>query len=134
MFKWQDEYSVHIPLVDEQHKKLFEIAGTLENLLNRDDDILDDIVDCISKLMEYTKYHFLQEEQLMKTYEYLELDEHIKEHESFMTYLMEINFTEIAENQKASLRDLIKFISSWIFKHIMNVDFKYSAYIVDKLK
>ena len=63
VFKWREDYSVQIPLVDEQHKKLFEIADNLKELLDKDETVADEIIQSIGKLMKYTKYHFSQEEK-----------------------------------------------------------------------
>lgn len=33
--KWDDNYSVHNAKIDEQHKKLFELAGKVEFMFDR---------------------------------------------------------------------------------------------------
>ena len=136
MFEWNNNFSVKIPLIDEQHKKLFEIGENI-NILLQDHvgtDSFDEILEQITELSDYTKHHFEDEENMLKEHGYENLDEHIAEHKKFIDYLDALNFDDIDDNQEETLKELIKFIASWIFKHINNVDFKYADYIAEKIK
>lgn len=135
MFIWKDDFSVKIPLIDEQHKRLFEIGNSINVLLKEYDgqDSFDEIMSQLDNLSNYTKYHFEQEEKLMSHYGYEDLDEHKKEHRDFIAYLEGLDSNDIDHDQKETLLNLIKFITSWVFKHIMNTDFKYSDFIVEKM-
>lgn len=135
MFEWNDNFSVKIPMIDEQHKKLFEIGENI-NILLRDhveSDNFDEILEQIDELANYTKHHFEDEEKMLKDNAYEDFDAHILEHKKFLDYLDGLDFDAIDDNQEETLKELIKFIAGWIFKHINNVDFKYSEYIVEKL-
>lgn len=135
MFNWKDDFSVKIPLIDAQHKRLFEIGNSINALLKefKGQDTYDEIVNQLDELSKYTKYHFGQEEKLMAHYEYPEIDGHIKEHQEFIKYLDGLDYYDIDQAQEEALVDLLKFISSWVFKHIMNTDFKYSDFLVNKM-
>lgn len=131
MFDWNESFSVKIGVIDEQHRKLFEIGESINELLKDYDntDTYDEIMTLIGELLSYTKYHFEEEEKLLLAYGYPDLDEHVKEHEKFVSYLENLDEDEIDENQKEVLTELIKFIATWIFKHINNTDFKYSDFL-----
>lgn len=135
MFIWKEEFSVNIPLIDEQHKKLFKIGNNINELLKNyyGQDSFDQILAEVSKLVEYTKYHFSQEEKLMEHYNYDELEKHIAEHNKFILYLEGLDYEVINFKQKEALTDLVKFIASWIFKHIMNTDFRYSEFLINAM-
>lgn len=135
MFEWNDNFSVKIPMIDEQHKKLFEIGENINILLKDhvESDNFDEILEQIDELANYTKHHFEDEEKMLKDNAYEDFDAHILEHKKFLDYLDELDFDAIDDNQEETLKELIKFIAGWIFKHINNVDFKYSEYIVEKL-
>lgn len=135
MFQWKDEFSVKIPLIDEQHKKLFEIGNRINKLLQeyKGQDSFFEIMDQIDALVDYTKYHFGQEEKLMEHYQYPDIEAHIKEHRDFIIYLDSLNYHTMNNEQEKTLLELIKFVTTWVFKHIMNTDFKYSNYIVEAM-
>lgn len=94
MLQWKDDFSVGIPLIDEQHKRLFEIGNTIAELLKTYDgqDAFIEIMDQIDALVEYTKYHFEQEEKLMDHYHYSDIEAHIKEHRDFIVLWTSRNF------------------------------------------
>lgn len=136
MFVWSENFSVNNDLIDSQHKRLFEIGNNINDILKN----FDEKSDCeklkheINELVRYTKYHFEEEEILMKKYNYLELDIHREEHESFINYLDDIDVDNIENCKKEDLVDLLKFVASWIFKHISNTDYKYGDYIKQNSK
>lgn len=135
MFDWNEKFSVKVEVIDEQHRKLFEIGESINELLKDYDntDTYDEIMTLISELLSYTKYHFEEEEKLLIAYGYPDIEEHIVEHEKFIDYLENLDQDEIDDNQEETLTELLKFIASWIFKHINNTDFKYSQFLVDRM-
>lgn len=69
MVQWSEEYVIGIEKIDEQHKRLFEIANEAYKLL-KDQFLIDKydrIVAIIKELKDYTKYHFQYEEEYMKS-------------------------------------------------------------------
>lgn len=135
MFDWNETFSVKIAEIDDQHKKLFEIGENINQLLKDHDgiDSFDEIMDLIADLLSYTKYHFEEEEKLLVAHNYPELEAHVDEHNKFIDYLENLDEDEIDENQKQVLAELIKFIATWIFKHINNTDFKYSQFLLERM-
>lgn len=135
MFEWKEDYSVKIPLIDAQHKKLFEIGASINELLKdyHGQDSFDQILKVIESLETYTVYHFREEEKLMAHFEYPELKVHQEEHQKFIDYLNGLELDRIDRNQRESLVELVKFVAGWIFKHISNVDFRYSDFISKRM-
>ena len=60
MIKWDERYRLGIDIIDEQHKKLFEIAGEAEHIMKMPEhlDKYDEIVDIVNQLRDYVRYHF----------------------------------------------------------------------------
>ena len=85
-WSWKDDYSIGIKTIDEQHKKLIEIAGKLEDMLHTGEslDYYDYIIEAINELKEYTEYHFRYEEEKLKEFNYPELEEHRIQHLYFV--------------------------------------------------
>jgi len=131
MFEWNESFSVKVPFIDEQHKRLFEIGEKINELLldHNGGDSFEEIMDTIDELESYTVYHFKEEEKMMLHYNYPELESHKIQHQKFISYLNNLDIMEINGNQEETLKELIKFVAVWIIEHINNSDFKYSDYI-----
>ena len=71
-YEFTEEYYTGIPMIDEEHAKLFEIANRAYELLTNQFkmDKYDEIADVLEELKDYTKYHFGHEEEYMKSINY----------------------------------------------------------------
>jgi len=136
MFEWNDAFSVGITKIDDQHKHLFEIGERINELMTdfAGQDRFDEITMAIDDLVSYTVFHFGTEEELFEKYGYPETKEHKLEHQKFIDYIHGLDLSHIDENQETSVKELLKFVALWIFKHINNTDFKYRDFLIEKLK
>ena len=71
-YEFTEEYHTGIPMIDEEHAKLFEIANRAYELLTNQFkmDKYDEIAAVLEELKDYTKYHFGHEEDYMKSINY----------------------------------------------------------------
>ncbi|MFW2487955.1 bacteriohemerythrin [Clostridium chromiireducens] len=124
MVKWKSDYEIGVSLIDEQHKKLFEIANSAYELLRNDFyvDKYDKIIEILSELKDYTVFHFKSEEEYMLSIGYKRFFSHKVEHENFINEINSINLAEIDANQDESVKDLLGFVVDWIDKHILDQD------------
>lgn len=127
MFEWNDDYSVGIEEIDKQHKHLIGIGSELMELVKHhsNDDLYDDVIDAVERMKDYTVYHFATEERMMAKAGFKGLDDHKVEHVRFIEKLDEVDLSELDSNQTEFIMDILKFISTWIFKHIIGADFEY---------
>lgn len=125
-FKFSDKYATGIPLIDKEHKELFRIIGEVQNLIGNDFavDKFDDIVSLLEQLKEYTKFHFSDEEEYMKSINYDGLEAQQRAHDAFVARLEELDLTQIDENQQETLEELLEFLKEWLVNHILNSDKK----------
>ena len=80
-------------------------------------------------LIAYTNSHLSHEEEVMKAYNYPQLDMHLKAHEVFKKIIAEdlAHFDDLKEfSSKLGLS------MSWIFNHIKKTDRKYVEYFKEK--
>ncbi|HKL37353.1 MAG TPA: bacteriohemerythrin [Bacteroidales bacterium] len=121
---WRDSYSVKVPSIDDQHKKLI---GLINNLYTKFYEGLKkgDLETIFSELEQYAVYHFNYEERFMKLYGFKGFKEHQKEHESFREKIEEYKKNLDPQNNSQIL-DLVGFLKNWLLKHIMGTDRKYS--------
>ncbi len=124
MIKWKDDYRIGVSSIDEQHKKLFEIANNAYDLLKKDYyvDKYDHIIQLIQELEDYTVYHFDTEQQYMQKIGYKKYLSHKVVHDDFIQKIKDTNYRQIDENQDEYVIELLEFVVSWIEKHILGND------------
>ena len=119
-----DEFKTGIAIVDEEHKKLFEIIGNIHNAINADllHDKFDAILDILDELKEYTQVHFTDEENYMKEIGYDGLAYQEILHQNFIDKLNELDLDDVDDNQESYLYDFLGFLQNWLVNHILKVD------------
>lgn len=129
-FDWKDEYAMGIEVIDNQHRHLFEIGRRIMDLANLNDgfDHYDEIVEILRELKEYTAYHFGFEEKLMQKYGYEHYENHKFQHFFVIKKIEKFEREDLDENQRATIMELVAFISDWISNHILNDDMQYKPF------
>ncbi|HAS72785.1 MAG TPA: bacteriohemerythrin [Clostridiales bacterium UBA8960] len=128
MIVWESHYELGIKSIDEQHKKLIEITSRLSELLTsavEGDDIYDDMVLIISELTEYTVKHFGYEEKLFDKLNYVNKEAHKAEHKQLIDEIEKLDLRAVDEDQVTYGKKILKFLITWVFKHISGSDFLY---------
>jgi len=124
MIEWKNDYSIGVADIDEQHKKLFEIANRAYSLLKNEliTDKYDQIAVIFAELLDYTGYHFGFEENYMKSIGYKKLLSHKVIHDDFVERVKNIDLKQVDEDQDKYLMDLLDFVANWISDHILVQD------------
>lgn len=124
MYEMKLEYYTGISFIDEEHKKLFEIANAAYELLIDEfiPDKYDYIMEVVGELKEYAKYHFDHEEAYMANMNYRKFLSHKVVHDSFIEKINEYDADIIDEKQKESLLELLDFLTTWLVEHILMKD------------
>jgi hemerythrin len=136
-FKWKEQYNLNIEEIDKQHKKLMEIGQRAYDIAVIDDgyDRYDEILTIIDELLEYTKYHFEYEENMLKGYNYNHIHDQEEEHAFYVYKITEVASREdIDDNQMKIILEIIDFLSEWISNHIMIEDRKYAVFLKQLIK
>ena len=129
MLSFSNRYMIGVDMIDQEHRRLFEILGEL-NELNNDEfmyDKFDAILDVVEELKDYTVKHFEDEERYMKEIGYEGLPQQQKVHQAFIDKIEVINLDELDDNQQEYINELIDFLASWLVNHIMKMDQKIPA-------
>ena len=120
--EWSPEYNVHIDKIDEQHKKLVGIINKLYESLADDARAKEFIGKVIEDLLDYTRYHFGAEEDLMKNSGHPNFLKHKAEHDSFVKKVLEFNESYEKGLILVLRSDIIRFLRDWLLHHILTVD------------
>lgn len=130
-YAFTDKYRTGIALIDDEHKKLFEIMEKADEAIHDDIsyDKYDHIIEILDEMREYTNFHFSDEENLMEKINYPSLQAQKKAHESFVDKLNEVDLDEADEEQEAYLNDLLSFLLKWLSGHILGMDKKIGDFV-----
>lgn len=126
-FGWREEFTVHDPRMDEQHKKLIALVGDLHRamVLGKGNQVLAAV---LNELLKYVGEHFADEEGLMRKLRYPKILEHIAEHRKFAENARKLH-SEFAHGQVALSMELMAFLSRWLRTHICGMDRGYAEHI-----
>lgn len=120
---WQNEYATNIPVIDSQHRKLFEIYNEMAAHIN--DHGINGVNALITELIRYTREHFTYEEKLMQKFAYSGCAEHMEEHNDFIEKLMELVHGNSEGKGREEYLVFAEFLADWLVNHIMVVDSGY---------
>lgn len=114
-------------VIDNQHKKLFEITNNL--ILQSNAKVYSEIINkTLSELLQYTKYHFHAEEELLEKRNYPKLDEHRKAHNEFI-YKITFFCKDVVDEKSSVVEELLDFLVAWLLQHLTIDDQDYKNYM-----
>jgi hemerythrin len=124
---WTDKNNTGIKIIDEQHKGIVSLINTLHfSMIDIDSfDILEPIIKTIS---EYTKLHFITEEELLKQTKYPDSESHVQLHRNLQSKTTIVSKEAAEQNDPAIL---LKFLKEWWLDHICKEDSKYINFVSD---
>jgi hemerythrin len=118
---WQEDYSVGKEELDQQHKRMFELANQTSEKLDS-----KSIKKIITTLYNHVQEHFGCEERHMLEIGYPKLDEHRELHNELICNLDDIAGQSFDTPQ--SISSFKQFISDWVINHIMDHDKDYFGF------
>lgn len=125
LIDWSDSFSVGSQLMDDHHKKLFDIFNRLHAAMKagRADAELDQIM---KDLIDYTRYHFGEEEKMLERIGYTQLDMHKGLHRKFVAEL-EGYQADIGKGMAVfAATQVMNSSLTWLREHIMSIDKGYT--------
>lgn len=127
---WKDEYSVGVPVIDDDHKKLLSLINNLQASIHyhTGDEFEKKALD---EVVEYTSYHFSREEELMEKSGYPDLEAHKKEHQAMIAKVGSF-VAEYEAKGHDVLEGIADYLGQWLITHINGTDQKYAPYLKDK--
>jgi len=128
LFVWDAKYSVDINEIDRQHKRLFGLFNELYEAMQEGhaDDVIDNV---LSRIVDYTAYHFETEEKLFAQYGYHDAAAHRAEHAKLTEQVTTLVQKLEAGDVHVSLATL-KLLSDWLNNHILGSDQKYAPFLI----
>lgn len=134
---WKDKYSIGVPKIDAQHKKLFKHLGEFIVLV-RDRDTswesrLDKAKETLDFLQDYVVYHFNDEEKYQASINYPGLEEHKEAHRKFKEGIHEyVEIFTSGEFTEEKMQEFSAKLMTWLIMHVGKMDQQIGEYVREK--
>jgi hemerythrin-like metal-binding protein len=128
--EWNDNFSVRVKSIDEQHKIIVKSINELFKAITTSSSI-DSVPELIDRLAEYAKRHFSYEEALMEEFNYELFQSHQESHQKFFLQIEYYRQKLEYDSHNISL-SLLYFLKKWLTKHILEEDMNYANLLESK--
>ena len=116
---WDESFSTGISLIDDQHKRLFEIINNYHSGI-RNTEVTFQL------LLSYVDFHFNTEERYFEEFKYEDAAKHIMGHIYYEEEIYRLYIEYHSGNYTADRREAIEgFIKGWITRHVKVSDKEY---------
>ena len=119
---WNDSFLLNIDVIDNQHKKFFELFDLIL-ALNKSKDAVK-LSSVINELQDYAQYHFETEETLMQNADSENFELHIIQHQFFINKINEFTIAQNYNNPVLTTQ-IVVFMRKWLLMHITEIDKRY---------
>lgn len=124
VFMWGKEFETEVSKIDIEHRYLIEIINKIGDLLSSSSINTLEIDSVFNDLLNYTKYHFNNEEALAKEFDvdqrHMALHKH--EHRNFIHKITELYSALNPDSIKFEAKELLDFLVHWLTFHILGID------------
>jgi hemerythrin len=127
IFTWNEMYSVQVKQCDVQHMKLFDIVNELADAM-REGKGSTVLRKTLGDLLQYTRVHFAQEEELMQRSSYPKIAGHKEQHRKFIADIEKFN-RELESSGIGNSVAVLSVLKDWLVDHIQKTDKAYSAHL-----
>ncbi len=127
LLEWSERYSVESRMMDEQHRKLFDLVNELHEAMKAGQakTVISRVLD---QLVTYTRSHFDSEERALAAVAYPDLAAHVSEHRKLTETVHKLQ-QEVKAGTVGVTIELMDFLQQWLTNHIMKVDRKYAPFL-----
>jgi len=127
-FKWTEEYSVGVRVLDIDHQDLFQLVNDLHRSIEQNEG-QKYLTVLVQSLIKYAHEHFEREEHIMSEYKCPDLLGHQQHHQEFLRIIYAIRIVLSVQPGSISPTKLLHFLTNWLKHHVMGDDQKYAPYI-----
>jgi hemerythrin-like metal-binding protein len=131
IMQWNEKMSVGVAALDNDHKKLVDLVNQLYDAIQagKGNDALGKILD---GLINYTVFHFKNEEQLFAKTGYPASEGHKKEHEDLTKQVLAVQAKFKSGAAGTLTLEVMNFLRNWLITHIQGSDKKYGPHLNGK--
>ncbi len=133
---WRDKYALGVPVVDAQHRELFQRVETFVTTL-RSSATWEEKVQRVNETLEFMKAyvveHFRDEEAYQQEIGYPGFEAHKKIHDNMVSYVLEVSGEyERAGCDEQMMQRLAGKLLAWLINHVAAEDQRIADYAAAK--
>ena len=131
---WEEKYTTGITLIDNQHKELIKLTNQLYHAcLGENERLGAAFKEALGRMVEYVRFHFSAEQQLMERIKFPNSAEHITQHNVLVIDIIDAA-KDFSEGKKLVPNQFVRTLRDWIFGHIGIYDKALVFYIMEQKK
>ena len=120
IISWDSSIILNVRLIDEQHKELVDLINAFyESIRKKEPDTA--ILELLQGLLDYTRFHFTDEQDLMRKHNYPGLKHQLEEHKDFIQHISDCH-QRISEGKLVVSLEITSYLRSWLIDHIKGTD------------
>jgi len=127
MLAWNEQYSVHVPRLDRQHRRILKTLGELY-ALGQPESTRRRLARIFRRLRRHIEEHFRDEEAMLLAAGYSGLEEQKAEHRAFIDEVCS-HHQDFLKNKPVVTINLFNYLWDWFVHHVLSVDKKYEPYL-----
>ncbi len=129
-FTWTESFRVGVPLLDEQHRRLFALANDLSDAVKATGSIAghDDLKQALLRLM---RVHFAAEEQMLEQTRYPRRDNQKAAHAELLV-LLERVFALGERRSRPRATTVDGYLKDWLIRHTLLEDLLYRPWLAKR--
>jgi len=127
---WSENLATGVKSIDDDHRHLVDLIQRLfeSMMLEQGSKFINTI---FVDLINYTKTHFVREEQVFEKYGFDELEQHKILHQELIEQVLAEGKLILDEGSKKDLSfELLEFLKDWLVNHIVKEDLKFKAFLI----
>ncbi len=128
--EWSSKFELGIPDMDKQHQRWLEILNNFYEKMDND-QISENVKILIDEVLDYTNYHFKEEERFLTSIHYPNIEDQKQMHSDIIDMIK--GYRDKAEQGKLIISmTLTTELKRWFKEHILIEDMKYSQFFLNQ--
>jgi hemerythrin-like metal-binding protein len=130
MFIWKESFNTGVEKIDSQHKLFLDYLNECNEYVfsYKKTGVIPEV---IAKMKAYADMHFAFEEELMRSVNYADINQHEAQHKLFEHQVEELE-DAISKGINDKAISLAAFMRDWLINHILEEDKKYTQYLTQQ--
>ena len=127
---WSKNYATGVEVIDQQHRELVSLTNLLYQACLAGEQ-KSAFKDAMSMMVDYVRFHFTAELELLKRINYPQYNEHKAEHDALVKQILEA-VQEFKAGRIFVPHTFVRTLKDWVFGHIGVTDRKYAKYVAEQ--
>ncbi len=108
------------PLLEKEHQQLIDLLDALDNCISKGGSA-NQAYDYLCDFVALAEEHFKNEEEIMETYKFPEINDHKKEHADLLEQLFTLK-SKLGHGHTPFGADYMQLLRNWLNVHLFDAD------------